>query len=393
MIYPEFLKDNGTVGFVAPSFGCGIEPYKSAFESALEFWKSNGCYVNLGPNVYMNEGIGISNTPVACAEELVSSYVNSNIDAIISCGGGELMCETLSHIDFDAIMKSKPKWYMGYSDNTNFTFMLTTKCDIASLYGPNAAAFGMKPHHQSITEAYEILTGRAVNDGSVSVHNYDKYEIESLKSEENPLAPYNCTEDVCVRAYVYDANADCDGVVSTDADICTGGVMSTDVDICTDRVMLTDADICTDGVMLTDNISFDGRIIGGCMDCLVNLLGTRFDYVNQFVDKYADDGIIWYLEACDLNVFSIRRAMWQMNEAGWFRNVKGFIFGRPLNGEAMFNLNRFDAVLPIACAENKVPVIMDADIGHRPPQMVMINGALGNVKFDNGALTIDYIFE
>ena len=375
MNFPEFIKDNGTVGFVAPSFGCNIEPYKSAFESALEFWKSNGYYVNLGPNVYLGEGIGISSTPEACAEELVSSYVNSDIDGIISCGGGELMCETLSHIDFDAVMKAKPKWYMGYSDNTNFTFMLTTKCDIASLYGPNAAAFGMKPRHRSIEEAYNILTGKSVSNGKISVHNFDKYEIESLKTEENPLAPYNCTEDVCVRAFE------------------PNGVMSTRKDTLADGVMSTAEDICADGVMSTDSISFNGRIIGGCMDCLVNLLGTRFDYVNQFVNKYANDGIIWYLEACDLNVFGIRRAMWQMQEAGWFKHVKGFIFGRPLMGETMFNLNRFDAVLPVACVANKVPVIMDADIGHRPPQMIMINGALGEVKFDRGSFSINYRLE
>ena len=29
-----------------------------------------------------------------------------------------------------------------------------------------------------------------------------------------------------------------------------------------------------------------------------------------------------FFESCDLNVFSIRRAMWQMDNAGWFENVK-----------------------------------------------------------------------
>lgn len=30
MRYGKFLPENGTIGFVAPSFGCNIEPYKSA---------------------------------------------------------------------------------------------------------------------------------------------------------------------------------------------------------------------------------------------------------------------------------------------------------------------------------------------------------------------------
>ena len=42
----------------------------------------------------------------------------------------------------------------------------------------------------------------------------------------------------------------------------------------------------------------------------------------DFIERYKEDGILWFLEACDLNVFSIRRAMWQMEQAGWFEHVK-----------------------------------------------------------------------
>ena len=40
--------------------------------------------------------------------------------------------------------------------------------------------------------------------------------------------------------------------------------------------------------------------------------------------------------------------MWQMEEAGWLRHVKGFLIGRPLNGAAMMNLDAYDAVLEVA---------------------------------------------
>ena len=36
MRFPDFLKPNGTIGFAAPSFGCAIEPYRSAFDHALD---------------------------------------------------------------------------------------------------------------------------------------------------------------------------------------------------------------------------------------------------------------------------------------------------------------------------------------------------------------------
>ena len=50
MKFPEFLKKNGTIGFVAPSFGCNIEPYKTSFNHALEKFHDMGYHTELGPN-------------------------------------------------------------------------------------------------------------------------------------------------------------------------------------------------------------------------------------------------------------------------------------------------------------------------------------------------------
>ena len=36
MRYPTFLPENGTIGFVAPSFGCTTEPYLTCFGRAQE---------------------------------------------------------------------------------------------------------------------------------------------------------------------------------------------------------------------------------------------------------------------------------------------------------------------------------------------------------------------
>ena len=99
------------------------------------------------------------------------------------------MCEILPYVDFEKIRQEEPKWFMGYSDNTNLLFLLATLCDTAGIYGPCAAAFGMEPWHESLKNSMEILTGMCKK-----VHNYDKWEREGLKTEENPLVPYNVTE-------------------------------------------------------------------------------------------------------------------------------------------------------------------------------------------------------
>lgn len=349
MRYPDFLQENGTIGFVAPSFGCNIEPYRSAFANARKKWELLGYNLMLGPNCFEGKGIGISNTPEACGKELTEYYVSPENDCLISCGGGELMCEILDEVDFDAVKKAPAKWYMGYSDNTNLTYLLATMCDTASVYGPCAAAFGMEPWHESLQDAMDILTGR-----KLTVKGYPMWEKESLKSEENPTAPYHVTEDRVLKCYSGKWPAE-------------------------------------DGAEVAETIpriSFKGRLLGGCMDCLVNLLGTKYDKTVNFIEKYKEDGIIWFLEACDLNVFAIRRAMWQMEHAGWFEHVKGFLIGRPLCfGQEMMGLDAYQAVLDTAARKN-VPVIMDVDLGHLPPMMPLVVGSLGEVKVDGNEMEV-----
>ena len=65
MRYPKFLPEKGTIGFVAPSFGCATEPYYTAFLNAQKKFQKMGYGLDLGPNCYEAEGIGISNTPQA----------------------------------------------------------------------------------------------------------------------------------------------------------------------------------------------------------------------------------------------------------------------------------------------------------------------------------------
>lgn len=340
MRVPEFIKKEDTIGFVAPSYGCSIEPYKSAFDNARKKLKERGYVLDLGPNCYEGKGIGISNTPEKCGEEINTYFAKDDVDALISCGGGELMCEILDFVDFEKLATAKPKWYMGFSDNTNLTFLLATICDMASIYGPCAPAFGMNPWYQSIEDAIGVLEGK-----KTIVTGYPKWEKESLKDEKHPLEPYHLTEDRVIK-----------------------------------RVPDRDSTI-------------SGRIIGGCLDCLGKLVGTKYDKVLAFNKKYAANGVIWYFEACDLNVMDIRRTLWQLDHAGWFQNAKGFLVGRPLcHGEELFGLDQYDAVTGVLAKYN-VPIIMDLDIGHIPPTMPMVNGVMAEVAVNGNEIEIAYQLE
>lgn len=343
MRYPKYLKNGNMIAFVAPSFGAVIEPYHSAFENALKKIENKGYKVQLGPNVYMSDGIGISTSPDKCGKELTDFYASSENDAIISAGGGEMMCETIDHVDFEKIKASEPKWFMGYSDNTNFEFLLETLCDTASIYGPCAATFGMEPWHESLNIFMDILAGKRTE-----VHSYDLWEKSPIRDESNPYVPFNLTEKEVHRIYV--------------------------------------------GNKEQNEANFSGRMVGGCLDVLFNLCGTKYDKVKEFGKKYAKDGLIWYLEACDLNVFSQRRAVWALDRAGWFENVSGFIIGRPyLFDDTAGKLDHYRAVTDILGKYN-VPIVMDAPIGHLPPQMPVINGAIAEASANSDSIKLTYLF-
>ena len=401
MRYPDFLPQGGTIGFVAPSFGCATEPYITLFNHAIEHFHKMGYQTVEGPNCRVALGIGISNEPELCGRELNDAYCSGESDVLISCGGGELMCEVIPYMDFDRIRAARPKWYMGLSDNTNFTFLSATLCDTAAIYGPCAGTFGMEPWHEAVRDAWDLLCGRLD-----TVHNYEKWERESLKDEEHPLVPYNLTEETRLRAYVpcYVGTEDTihvtDRLLQNRQDTSADNqnlVMGQDDGSDNKGPGITEQKDCkkqeSNFALSEEKIHLHGRLIGGCMDCLVNLLGTEYDGVKAFNERYAEDGFIWFLESCDLNIMSIRRAIWQMMHAGWFSHVKGFLIGRPLCfGQEMFGIDQYRAVIDLL-SEYRVPVIMDLDIGHLPPMMPLVCGAMARVDYADGKVQIQYSWE
>ena len=342
MRYAPFIKPGDSLGYIAPSFGCSIEPYRTCFDNALKKWEGSGYKTVLGPNAYAGEGCGISNTPERCAEEFTSFYLSADSSALLSVGGGELMCEILPFIDLEKIKAADPKWFMGYSDNTNITYLLTTICDVAAIYGPCAQSFGMEPMHDFLKDAKNLLEGK-----KLTFTGYGLFEKESLKSKDNPLAPLNATEKRDIKIF--------DG-----------------------KEFMSDREV-----------SFEGRLTGGCLDCLVNLTGTKFDKTADYLERYKDDGIIWFIESCELNPYEIRRAVWQMDNAGWFNYCRGILIGRS-GGECDFEeLSHINAYIDYLSRLN-VPIIIDIDLGHVSPQLPVISGAIGKVTAKGQDMSVTY---
>lgn len=344
MRIPESIKPGDTLAIVAPSFGATTEPYTFRFEEAIRQFKEKGYKVLVGDCCHKSDGLGISTNPKDAAEELMRYYLDPSVKAVLSCGGGELMCETAGYIDFEKLKAAPAKWFMGYSDNTNFIFPLATLCDTAAVYGPNAPGLG-KPWEQSETDAWNILEGK-----TKVVSGYEMFQNPEVESED-PLSPYIYTDPKELKSFIPEERK-----------LVKAGVNQT--------------------------FCMEGTLMGGCLDCLVTLSGTKLDGVKDFNKNH--DKVIWMLESCDYNPMDIRRAFWHLKESGWFEKAAGFIIGRPFAAfrQEVMGVNQYNAVTDIL-EELKVPVIMDVDVGHIDPAMPLVIGAESKITVKGNDIKIE----
>ena len=137
-----------------------------------------------------------------------------------------------------------------------------------------------------------------------------------------------------------------------------------------------------------DEINVSGRCIGGCFDVLEKLIATPFDGTKQFIEKYKDDGIVWYFDVFATSSFNFYLSLLQMKMAGYFKYCKAVLIGRV----AIPNVEniKLDYHKAADKALGKIPHIMEMDIGHSDPHMTMINGAIINVKYKDNKGSISF---
>ena len=329
MIYPRFLKKKDVISLTAPSEGCSNKKEDlNAFENGIKEFKKRDVKIKETPDCRKTH-LGRSDSAKTRAKEFEACFKDKQTNAVLCYNGGEFLVEMLSYVNFNVI-KENPKWFLGFSDPTGLLFYITTYLDIATLYGNNFIEYQMTPWHVSLENGLNILRGNIQDQES-----FDMYE-EGLKTHRKKTEPF------CLDTRVYWKNI-------------TG----------------------------EKKIQLKGRLIGGCLDVLANIVGTRFDVVSSFVEKYKEDGIVWYFDNCDFTNEQVVRVLWQLKEAGWFKYAKGVVFGRSANDVSRYAISFKDSVLASLKSLN-LPIIVDADISHKRPTMTLINGAIVNIESQDG---------
>lgn len=319
MKYPKFLKDNSVLGVVALSAGVGT--YLEEYKKSIENLRKSGFLIQETASV--RTPFKVSNTGEVRAHEFDRLIMDDDISMVVCATGGDFAMEALPFVNWDNISKNV-KWIMGASDPTSFLYTVTTKLDIATLYGFNACSYDQDELHESLKKNLAIIKGDLMEQES-----YSLYE----KNKNSRKGCYNLVEPVYWET-------------------------------------------------LNGDVSISGRIIGGCIDVLRELVGTNVDYTKSFIEKYKDDGIIWYFDVCALSSEDFYKALFQMREAGWFSYVKGVIVGRVFIPSGYYDDFSYQDGLRKIFGD--IPIIFNADIGHVAPKMTIINGSIASIWCKDG---------
>jgi muramoyltetrapeptide carboxypeptidase LdcA involved in peptidoglycan recycling len=331
--YPEYIKRNSdnVIGITAMSDFANPDKIDYAIENIKKLGYSVVETNNVRTSFKLTSSSGKTRV-----EELLKLYKDDNVKYIIAARGGEFAMEMLEYLDenrdiFEKFSSFSPKWIQGYSDISLILYYLLTNYNIASIHSSNVNTYAMDLLYKSLLNTFKVVEGDF--DKEFIQKSYEKYQISELGND--PKQEFNLTENV---KYM-DLNGE-------------------------------------------KNQEFSGRLIGGCIDVISILLGTKYDNTVNFCSNFKE-GMIWYIDNFALDPTELYRKLWQIKEAGWFGNANGFLIGRTYAKKEVGDFTYEDALKRTIGLLN-VPVIYDVDLGHTEPQFTLINGSLAKFIYKDG---------
>ncbi|MDR1643155.1 MAG: LD-carboxypeptidase [Clostridiales bacterium] len=329
MTYPEPLKKSTFLGVFGPSAGVvGVEPSKQLTKSYRNVGRLGFRIRELNSARACKQLVGA--TAKVRSDELNYLFQSDEVSGIMTPWSGDLAMDMLPLVDFEKLGRFGATWICGNGDVTALLLAITLICDYATIHGTDMMSLGYGKIHEFDLKVFEAMTKSELIQSSSPVRG------NPVKWSESEASPYELDQPSAWK------------------------MMQTGV-----------------------SANFNGRMIGGCLEAIRDLIGTPYAPVPKFIEKYAHDGIIWVLDSDSMSAPEVYKALWQMREAGWFKSVTGFLLGRSSKCASKNDFHFIDA-LEQALGKLNAPVIYDADIGRVPPRIQIVNGALGRVEFSNG---------
>jgi muramoyltetrapeptide carboxypeptidase len=332
--YPAPLVPSARIAVTAPS--SGVEPPCHArLDLALGHLRAQGFGVEEGSCLRAQKQDASAPASVRAAE-LMHFLLRDDIDAVFPPWGGELAIELLHRLDWAALPGAKPKWLIGYSDSSTWMLPMTLRLGWATVHGP--CLMECVPGQDDPLTRDALAHLATPRGGPFVQHASARWQKQWTDFAVEPGCTYQLTEPTCWRELHGHAQA-----------------------------------------------RFSGRLVGGCLDTLMHLAGTPFCDVPRFVRDAGSDGTIVYLENAEQSPTGVVRALLGLRAAGWLDGVAGLLIGRSSAPDSSKpQALRYANALHNALGDLPCPVLVDVDVGHLPPQLLLINGARAVVEF-NGA--------
>jgi muramoyltetrapeptide carboxypeptidase LdcA involved in peptidoglycan recycling len=327
--YPAPLQPGDVIGVTSPSSGVS-EDLRPRLDFCVRHLEQRGYQVVVGRCM---DGTRVTSAPAADrSAELMTMLLDPQVRAVVPPWGGELAIDLLPLLDFDALAAAEPAWLVGYSDLSTLMTPLTLRTGIATLHGPNLmdTPFHTPDPLVHWLDVAEAGPGATVTQGATS-HHQEAWPDFRVAPEERDM-----------RLTV------------------PGGWTRLG-----DRAA---------------QVSASGRLVGGCLETLSLLPGTPFGDVAAFASRHAPEGLIVFLEVAESNAVVAARMLHHLRLAGWFDRATAVLIGRT-EGPATGGYTQLDA-LTDTLGDLPVPVLHDVDVGHVPPQLALVNGALATVELN-----------
>lgn len=331
--FPKPLRAGDLIAVTAPSSGVS-GPALARLDLVLDHLRGWGYRIVEG-ECLRHQHKDASAPREQRAQELMRFLTDPAVSAILPPWGGELASELLDLLDFKSLQSVSPKWFLGFSDLSTLQIPLTLISGWATAHGANLMDLAPTQTDPLTTSVLSILA--ADFSDPIVQQSSTRYQKKWVDFAVKVDAPLDLTEPTHWRRL--------DG--STEA------------------------------------AEFRGRLIGGCLDTIAWLAGSKYGDIPRFIQESGSRGTVLYLENAEMAPPCMVRALLALRRQGWFDGLSGLLIGRSAapSPESPTSLSYADA-LSAVLGELSCPVIYDVDIGHQAPQFTLINGAMAHVWFE-----------
>jgi len=327
---PPRLRQGDTIGIVSPSWGGGAH-FPHRIERGVAHLRSMGFQVKLAPHALNSRGF-VSDTPQNRAADIHAMFLDPEVTAIIASIGGDHACHLLPLLDFDLI-QAHPKIFVGYSDVTVLNVALHSMTGLVTFNGPALMTdFAEYPAMLGYTERHFLRTVCAPEPAG-AIEPSDWWTEETLD-------------------------------------------WATQADLTRPR-----ARTVNEGWSWLTPRRAEGVLIGGCIESLQHLRGTRYwpDWT----------GAILFVETSEdrPSPATVDGMLMDYENMGVFDRLAGLLVGRPMR----YSREERQALREIVLARTSrfdFPIITDMDFGHTAPQMTLPLGCRAMIDGDQQRFAI-----